>query len=103
LPSGIQSSGSSTCWPSRDALREHAEPIAQPVAERRQPELRERVEEAGREPAQAAVAEGRVALVLERIGERDAVRRERIFDQRARPSAASALPSERPIRNSIDR
>jgi hypothetical protein len=47
-----------------DALREHAVAIAQPVAERGQADLGERVEEAGGQAAEAAVAECRVQLAF---------------------------------------
>ena len=47
-----------------DALREHAVAIAQPVAERGQADLGERVEEEGGQAAEAAVAECRVQLAF---------------------------------------
>ncbi len=47
-----------------DALREHAVLVADAVAEGGQAERGHRVEEAGRQPAEAAVAEGGVGLVL---------------------------------------
>jgi len=45
-----------------DGLREHAELVADAVAEGGQPERGHRVEEAGREPPQAAVAERGIGL-----------------------------------------
>ena len=48
-----------------DRLPEHAVLVAQPVAHGRQLHRRHRVEEAGREPPEAAVAETGVGLLLE--------------------------------------
>ncbi len=53
-----------------DRLAEHAELVAHAVAEGRHAEGRHRVEEAGRQPAEAAVAERRIGLVLEQVGQR---------------------------------
>ena len=88
-----------------DLLREHAVLVADAVAERRQPERGHRVEEARREPAQAAVAERRRrARCSATSSSRWRMPRQRLpRRRRASPSAASALPSVRPIRNSIDR
>ena len=47
-----------------DLLREHAVLVADAVAERRNAERGHRVEEAGREPPQASVAERRIRLVV---------------------------------------
>ena len=68
-----------------DVLIEDAELVAQAVADRRDVERRERVHVAGGEPAEAAVAEARLLLVLEQLVERDA---------RASPSAARAAVVE---------
>ena len=47
-----------------DRLREHAVLVADAVAERRQAERGHRIQETGRQPAQAAVAQGGVGFVL---------------------------------------
>ena len=53
-----------------DRLREHAVFIAHAVAPRREFERCHRIEEAGGEPAEAAVAERGVGFALDELGER---------------------------------
>ena len=60
-----------------DLLVERAELVAQAVADRRDVERRERLHEARREPAEAAVAEPRLLLVLDELVERYPELRER--------------------------
>ena len=69
-----------------DRLPEHAVLVAQPVAHGRQLHRRHRVEEAGREPPEAAVAEAGVGLLLEEaepveVVLRDDLPRDRIEQQ----------------------
>ncbi len=64
VPSASHGSGCSTCRPVHDVLREHAVLVADAVAEGGQAERRHRVEEAGRQPPQAAVAQRRVGFLL---------------------------------------
>ena len=64
MPSPSQGSGCSTWRPSDDGLREHAVLVADAVAEGRQAQRGHRIQEAGRQPAQAAVAQGGIGLVL---------------------------------------
>ena len=61
--------GSSTWLAVLDALLEDAEVVADAVADRGQRQRRQRVHEAGRQPAQAAVAQARVALLIEHVVE----------------------------------
>ncbi len=72
LPRFSQSSGAFDLAATGDLLREHAVLVAHAVAERRQAERGEGVEEARGEPAEAAVAERGVGLALEHIGQRRA-------------------------------
>jgi hypothetical protein len=58
--------------PAGDLLGEHAVLVAHAVAERRQAQRGEGVEEAGGQSAQSAVAQRRVGLALEHVGQRRA-------------------------------
>ena len=87
-----------------DALREHAVLVADAVAEGGQAERGHRIQETRRQPAQAAVAQCGVGLVLLDVLEAACACAARAAAASpCRSSAASALPSVRPIRNSIDR
>ena len=59
--------------PAVDALLEHAEVVADAVADRGQLQRRQRVHETGRQPPQAAVAQPGIALALEDLAQIEAV------------------------------
>ena len=88
-----------------DLLAEHAVLVAQAVADRRDLERGQRVEKAGGQPAQPAVAQPRVGLLLEQgVPVLPDVRGEVAL--RTKSSICRlvmALAIVRPIRNSIDR
>jgi hypothetical protein len=86
-----------------DALAEHAVLVADAVAHARHAERGHRIEETGREPAQAAVAQRRIGLAL---GQRSMSTPKSASASRTvscRSSASSALVKVRPMRNSIER
>jgi hypothetical protein len=56
-----------------DALLEHPEVVADTVADGRQLQRRERIHEAGREPAEASVAEAGIAFALQDLAELEPV------------------------------
>ena len=87
-----------------DRLAEQAVLVVDAVAEAGHVEARERVEVAGGEPAEAAVAERGVGLELAQRLEVDAERgRASRATGSSMPRFSRLLPSERPIRNSTDR
>ena len=99
-----QLSGCSCCQPSWMALLEDAVLVAQAVAHGRELHRGHRVEEAGRQPAESAVAQAGVGLLL-RAGRANrglfcsAVR----FASGSSSRLVTLLASERPMRNSIER
>ena len=84
-------------------LAEHAVFVADAVAHARHAQRGHRIEEAGRQPAEAAVAQRRVGLALGQRVDVDAEVGQRLRTVSCRSSASSALVKVRPIRNSIDR
>ena len=88
-----------------DLLAEHAVLVAQAVADGRDLQRGQRVDEAGGQPAEAAVAQAGVGLFL---GERDASRGRASAPRSSRTNCSTCrlvmlLASVRPMRNSIDR
>ena len=81
-----------------DLLLEHAEVVADAVADGGQLQRGERVHEAGREPAEAAVAEAGIALALQDLAEIEAVvgrqRQRRFVEVHVHQAEAEAAPGQ---------
>jgi hypothetical protein len=86
-----------------DLLIENAEFVADAVPDRRTLQGGQRVEIAGREPAQAAVAQPRLLFGRKDRVEVLAQRRERRSGLLLDPEISRLFPSCGPIRNSADR
>ena len=94
----------STCQPSTNLLIEDAELVADAVADRRNLERRQRVEEAGGQPAEAAVAEARLLLLRDQLVEIQPEQVGGLADLAVRcRGSATLLPRCGPTRNSADR
>jgi hypothetical protein len=99
-----QGSGYSIWRAVLDVLREHAVFVADAVAERRQAQRGHRIQEAGRQPAQAAVAQRRVGLAVGHVFQRAGVLRQRPGRLPVgQVQRGQRVGQVRPIRNSIDR
>ena len=87
-----------------DRLPEDAVLVAQPVAHGRELHRGHRIEEAGGEPAEPAIAEAGVGLLLEKRQPVELLLvRKRPRNRVEAAGSVMLLASERPIRNSIDR
>ena len=87
-----------------DLLMKDAELVADAVAERRDLQRRQRIDETGREPAEAAVAEARLVFLLQQLVEVQAELGDRLRALRRRcRGLRRLLPRCGPIRNSAER
>ncbi len=87
-----------------DLLAEHAVLVAQAVADRGDLQRRQRVDEAGGQPAQAAVAQAGVGLLFGQLVPVPVLApRQVLADERLDLEVGDLLARVRPIRNSIDR
>ena len=81
-----------------DALLEHAEVVADAVADRGQLQRRQRIHEAGGQPPEAAVAEAGIALALQDLAQLEAVvggeRHRRLVEAHVHQAQAQAAPGE---------
>ncbi len=66
--------------PALERLAEQPVLVVQPIAGRRLPHRRHRVEETGRQAPQPAVAQRRIDLLLQQVGQVDVLLRQRLLD-----------------------
>jgi len=86
-----------------DLLLEDAELVADAVSECRNFERRQRIDETGREPAEAAVAESRLRLLRKQLVEIETELRDGLLDALVDAKVDEVIAEVRSIRNSAER